>query len=98
MEPLRRAIENGGRLEPHPFLKCGDWVRVKRGALEGVQGFLVRKKNLYRLVLSVEMLGKAASVELDPSEVERVNSKQPMTGIDRVAYPSVQQFRHPLSA
>ena len=60
------------RVEPHPFLKCGDWVRVKFGPLEGIEGILLRKKNLFRLVLSVEMLQKAVAVEVDISMVERV--------------------------
>jgi transcription antitermination factor NusG len=77
IEAIRRAVESGSRLEPHPLLKCGEWVRVKSGPLEGIQGILIRKKNLYRLVLSVEMLGKAAAVEVDGLLVERVNGKPP---------------------
>jgi len=73
IDAIRRAVESGAPIEPHPFLKCGDAVRVKCGPLEGVQGVLVRKKNLCRLVLSVEMLGKAAAVEVDSHIVERVN-------------------------
>lgn len=72
---IRQAVESGCRLEPHPLLKCGDWVRVKCGPLERIEGILVRKKNLYRLVLSVEMLGKAAAVEIDAFLVERLNHK-----------------------
>ena len=37
----------------------------------------MRKKNLYRLVLSVEMLGKAAAVEVDAFLVEKINNKRP---------------------
>jgi transcription antitermination factor NusG len=59
------------RLEPHPFLKLGERVRVKCGPLTGLQGVLVRKKNLFRLVLCVEMLGKAAAVEVDTFLIER---------------------------
>src|ERR1700693_1059631 len=84
IDAIRRAVESGSRLEPHPLLKCGDWVRVKCGPLEGIQGILVRKKNLYRLVLSVEMLGKAAAVEVDGLLVERVNGKPP--GIRGIGY------------
>jgi transcription antitermination factor NusG len=73
IEAIRRVVEGGVRLEPHPFLKCGELVRVKSGPLTGIQGILVRKKNLYRLVLSVELLGKAASVEVDAFLVERLN-------------------------
>jgi transcription antitermination factor NusG len=74
IEAIRRVVERGDRVEPHPFLKCGEWVRVKCGPLMGIQGILVRKKNLYRLVVSVEILGKAASVEVDALLVERLNA------------------------
>ncbi|MFZ0738894.1 MAG: UpxY family transcription antiterminator [Candidatus Acidiferrales bacterium] len=77
MEAIRRTVESGARVEPHPFLKSGEWVRVKYGPLAGVQGLLVRKKNLYRLVLSVEMLGKAVAVEVDAFLVEREIGNRP---------------------
>jgi len=47
-------------------------VRIKRGPLAGIQGLLVRQKNVYRLVISVEMLGRAAVVEVDSFLVERL--------------------------
>jgi transcription antitermination factor NusG len=72
IDAIRRGVESGAALEPHPFLKSGEWVRVKSGAMEGIEGILVRRKSLYRLVLSVEMLGKAASVEVDAAQVERL--------------------------
>lgn len=75
IEGIRQAVGSGARLEPHPFLKCGDHVRVKCGPLAGIEGILVRKKNIYRLVLSVEMLGKAAAVEVDAVLIERVTDR-----------------------
>ena len=77
IEAIQRATDSGASLKPHPFLSCGDRVRVKCGPLEGIQGILVRKKNLYRLVLSVEILGKAASLEVDAFLIERVSVKPP---------------------
>lgn len=77
IDAIRQIIESGVSVEPHPFLTCGDAVRVRTGPLTGVQGILVRKKNLYRLVLSVEMLGKAAAVEIDAFLVERLNTIPP---------------------
>lgn len=71
IDAVRRLIESSLRLEPHPFLKCGDWVRITSGPLEGVEGILVRKKGTFRLVLSVEMLQKSVAVEVDVSTVER---------------------------
>jgi transcription antitermination factor NusG len=74
IESVRKAIEWGNRVEPHPFLRRGDRVRVISGPLQGLEGILVRKKNLYRLVLSVEILERSAAVEVDVSAVERVAS------------------------
>jgi len=68
---VRRVVESGWQVEPHPFLKSGDWVRVIGGPLEGIEGVLTRKKNRTRLVLSVELLEKSAAVEVDVCMVER---------------------------
>jgi transcription antitermination factor NusG len=69
IEAIRKAVEGPLNVEPHPFLRCGERVRVMRGSLEGVEGVLTRKKNLYRLVLSVEMLAQSVSVEIDALDV-----------------------------
>jgi len=72
IEAVLKMIEGLLKVEPHPFLKCGDRVRVKSGPLQGIEGILVRKKNLFRLVLSVEMLQKSVAVEVDVTAVESV--------------------------
>ena len=76
IEAIRKTIESGMRVNPYPFMKCGERVRVKRGPLTGVEGILVRVKNQFRLVVSVEMLGKAVAVEVDASVVERVGGNR----------------------
>jgi transcription antitermination factor NusG len=75
IQAIRKAVEGPFRVEPHPFLKCGQRVRVTRGSLEGVEGILVRKKNLYRLVLSVDMMAQSVAVEIDATDVEPVISR-----------------------
>ncbi|HSY98679.1 MAG TPA: UpxY family transcription antiterminator [Terriglobales bacterium] len=72
IEAIRRVVESGARVEAHPYLKCGNWVRVKCGPLTGIEGILVRKKNISRLVLSVEILGTAAAIEVAAFQVEAV--------------------------
>jgi transcription antitermination factor NusG len=74
IEAIRRVVESGTRVEAHPFLKGGNWVRVKCGPLTGIEGILVRKKSVSRLVLSVEILGTAASIEVAAFQVEAVNA------------------------
>jgi transcription antitermination factor NusG len=78
IDAIRRAVESSVRVEPHPFLKCGDRVRVKSGPLHGVEGILTRKKNLYRLVLSVELLGQAVALDVDGYLVEKLSSPTPV--------------------
>jgi transcription termination/antitermination protein NusG len=70
---IRTMVEGHFQVEPHPFLMCGQRVRVLRGALEGVEGILIRKKNLFRLVLSVDMLAQSVAVEVNVADVEPVN-------------------------
>lgn len=77
IEAVRRLVNSPFEIEPHPFLKCGDLVRVKSGPLEGIQGILVRKTRGVRLVLSVEMLSQSAAVEVDIKIVERVSAGDP---------------------
>ncbi len=74
IEAIRRTLEGNYRVEPHPFLKCGQRVRVKCGSLSGVEGILVRKKSVFRLVLSVQMLAQSVSVEIDAADVEPVGT------------------------
>jgi transcription antitermination factor NusG len=65
IEAIRRAMESPYNVEPHPYLKEGDHVQVVHGPLAGVNGILVREGSTARLVLLVEMLGRAAAVEID---------------------------------
>jgi transcription antitermination factor NusG len=76
IDTLRQLVETRLRVEPHPFLKVGDRVRVKSGPLSGFEGILVRKKNQYRLVLSVELLQQSVATEVDAYQVERVSESR----------------------
>ena len=72
IEAIRQLVETRLPVEPHPFLKVGDRMRVKSGPLAGFEGILVRKKNQCRLVLSIELLQQAVATEVDGYQVERV--------------------------
>jgi transcription antitermination factor NusG len=78
IQAIRRIAEVDCGVEPHPFLKCGERVRVKRGSLRDIEGILVRKKNIFRLVLSVEMLAQSVAVEVDAADVEPLGAKLPV--------------------
>jgi len=77
VEAIRRMIGSPFKTEPHPFLKCGDRVRLRAGPLQGLEGILLRKRNVWKLLVSVEMLQRSVAVEVDASMVERVSLKKP---------------------
>lgn len=82
IDSIRKTLEGSFRVEPHPFLKCGERVRVIRGTLEGVEGVLVRKKNISRLVLSVAMVAQSVAVEIDAADVEPVLARDSSCAIE----------------
>jgi transcription antitermination factor NusG len=77
IESIRLLSEARARFLPHPFMKCGERVKVKSGPLMGIEGILVRRKNIHRLVLSVTILGMAAAVEVDAFIVEPLSVTLP---------------------
>jgi transcription termination/antitermination protein NusG len=59
-------------LEPHPYLVAGERVRIHSGALAGMVGVLVRKKNNLRVVLTLDLIMQSVSVEIGIDEIEPV--------------------------
>ncbi|MSO23905.1 MAG: hypothetical protein EXQ58_11830 [Acidobacteria bacterium] len=65
MASVRTFVQVGLKCDPHPYLKIGKKVRIIEGPFEGLQGILVRKKNRSLFVISVEMIQRSVSVELE---------------------------------
>lgn len=81
IDAIRRTVNGPYRVEPCPYFRCGEKVRVMRGSLEGVEGVLSRQKNRYRLILSVEMLSQSVAVEIDALDVIPV-ADRPEVGVE----------------
>jgi transcription antitermination factor NusG len=74
IEGLRNSLARGVRVEPHPFLTVGRRVRVKTGPLEGIEGIVIRRKNRLRLVISLDLIRRAAAVEVDAADLEPLSA------------------------
>jgi transcription antitermination factor NusG len=61
-----------GKIEPHPYLTSGARVRIRSGAMAGMEGILLRKKNDFRVVLTLEMIMKSVKVEVEMDDIEPV--------------------------
>ncbi len=68
---LRSGLE-GVRAQPHPYLKIGRRVRVRSGPLAGTEGILLRQKDHFRLVISIDLIMRSIAVEVDGCDVEPV--------------------------
>mgnify|MGYP003351644511 CR=1 FL=1 len=66
---IQRLIESDFAFDPCPMIHEGMLVEVMHGPLKGVVGRLLRKNEKARLVLSVDLIGQAVSVEVDAADV-----------------------------
>ena len=62
--------------EPHPYLSCGDRVRIASGPLAGLEGILTRRKQAYRVVLSIEAIMRSIAVEVSEFDIEPLERQQ----------------------
>lgn len=70
MEAVRAIVDSGAAAEPAPFLREGQRIRILQGPLKSLEGTLLQKKSAWRLVVSVQMLRRSVSVEVDPCDIE----------------------------
>lgn len=66
--PLRHA-------EPHPLLTVGQRARIRSGALAGMEGVVMRRKNSLRVVLTMELIRRSMAVEVNETELETLDSE-----------------------
>jgi len=71
IDGIRRLVESDLQFDPCPLIREGMMVEVMHGPLKGVVGRLMRKGAHARLVLSVDLIGQAVSVEVDAADVRK---------------------------
>jgi transcription antitermination factor NusG len=72
IEVLSKGLASGIRAEPHPYLKVGQRVHVRSGPLAGADGILVRRKDKFRVVLSIDLITRSVAVEVDEADIEPI--------------------------
>jgi transcription antitermination factor NusG len=70
IESIRRLVASGQPSQAHSYLASGDRVQVCAGPLQGMTGILDRFKNQYRVVINVELLQMAVSIEVELSNLQ----------------------------
>jgi transcription antitermination factor NusG len=73
IDALRSGLE-ARPARPHPLLTVGQRVRIRSGALAGFEGIVVRNKNSFRVVLTVEYIMQSYAVEVALEDLEPLTS------------------------
>ncbi len=71
IEAIQAILASGLSAQPCDFLREGQRIRVARGSLEGLEGILLKKKSEWRMVVSISMLQRSISVEIDREWITR---------------------------
>jgi transcriptional antiterminator RfaH len=77
---FEQALRAGAPLTPYKYIKAGQRCRVIAGPLLGLEGIVIQIKNVARLVLQIDMLGQAASVEIDIDLIEPIDEPSKEAG------------------
>lgn len=86
IEALKSVARSGLPVEPWPFLQPGSSISIEDGPLRGVQGTLLEIKQQGRLVLSVGLLRRSISVEVDRRWVRPLQAGLSQTPLTRSAF------------
>jgi transcription termination/antitermination protein NusG len=72
VDSVRALVEGGLPWSAYPFLKIGQRVRIRGGALEGVEGILVSRNGNHTLVISVDAIQRSLAVKVEGYQVEAI--------------------------
>jgi len=72
IDAVRSLVDGALPWSAHPFLKVGQRVRIRSGALNGLEGILVSRNGDRTLVISVDAIQRSLAVRVEGYEVEPV--------------------------
>jgi transcription antitermination factor NusG len=69
IDALRKGLGQY-KVEPHPYLTAGERIRIVKGALAGMEGILVGRKNEFRVVIALELIRQSVVLDIDIADLE----------------------------
>jgi transcription antitermination factor NusG len=70
IDAVRKLMEERLPWHSHPFLRIGERVRIRSGALEGVEGILVSRSGESSIVVSIDAIQRSLAVRIEGYDVE----------------------------
>jgi transcription antitermination factor NusG len=72
IDAIRTLVSEQLPCSSHPFLKTGQRVRIRGGALEGIEGILLSRNGDRRLIISVDAMQRSLAIQVEGYDVEPV--------------------------
>ncbi|MGA9529586.1 MAG: UpxY family transcription antiterminator [Terriglobales bacterium] len=72
IDAIRAVLAQQAPWRSYPFLKAGQRVRVRGGALDGIEGVFLSENGDHSLVISVDAIQRSMAVRIDGYNVEPV--------------------------
>jgi transcriptional antiterminator NusG len=79
IEHVRTMVRSGLLVTPWPFLEVGQKMLIERGPLAGVEGILKAVKGNCRLVVSIGLLQRSVSTEIDRMWIRPLGNSREFT-------------------
>jgi transcription antitermination factor NusG len=83
IETLRAALDPC-RVIPFPAIAAGERVRIRGGALAGLEGIVSRQNNGFRVVITLDLIKQSIAVEVNAEDVEPVRAVPPAAVFSQV--------------
>ena len=81
IDSIRTVALAGRSVQPWPFLRLGQRIRMQSGPLTGIEGIFLRVQDEYHLIVSVTLLQRAVSVVIEKDSVSPVFSGESHAGL-----------------
>ena len=75
IEAIRLAMEGGYQLEPVEYFVEGNRVEVVAGPMKGVKGIVAKLKGQNRLIIKIDAIQQALSIQIESKFIRNLNSK-----------------------
>jgi transcription antitermination factor NusG len=72
IDNLQAIVAQRIPMAPHEFIRIGEKVRIRGGALDGIEGVLVALRNDKSLIVSVDLIQKSIAIRIQGFEVDRI--------------------------
>jgi transcription termination/antitermination protein NusG len=72
VDAVRTLLDGEIPWSSHPFLKIGQRVRIRGGAMEGLEGILTGRNGNETLVISVDAIQRSLAVRVEGYQVEAI--------------------------